>query len=93
MQGSFRHNSLFAGGTTRGAINDGRADFTPVFFSEIPRLFKENILPVDVAVIQVSPPDKHGYCSYGVSVDYTKAASECAKTVIAEVNKQMTIQP
>lgn len=83
-----RHNSLFAGPSSRKAIKEGRADFTPVFFSEIPRLFKENILPVDVALIQVSLPDENGYCSYGVSVDYGKAAAESAKIVIAEINKQ-----
>lgn len=89
MEKHFRHNSLFVGASSRQAVNEGRADFTPVFFSEIPRLFKENILPVDVALIQVSEPDEEGNCSYGVSVDYTKPAAECAKIVIAEVNKQM----
>lgn len=87
--GHFRHNAMFAGGPSRNAINEGRADYTPVFFSEIPRLFKENILPVDVALIQVSTPNKDGYCSYGVSVDYTLAAAESAKLVIGEINKQM----
>ena len=89
MEKHFRHNSLFVGANSRQAVNEKRADFTPVFFSDIPRLFKENILPIDVALIQVSEPDKHGYCSYGVSVDYTKSVAECAKIVIAEVNKQM----
>lgn len=88
MEGSFRHNSLFAGGPTRKAIADGRADFTPVLFSEIPRLF-DGELRVDVALIQVSPPDEHGYCSLGVSVDYTKHAAEEARLVIAQVNQQM----
>lgn len=88
MEESFRHNSLFAGGTTRKAIADGRADFTPVLFSQIPRLFDET-LPVDVALIQVCPPDEHGYCSLGVSVDYTRHAAETARTVIAQVNPQM----
>ena len=89
MEKHFRHNSLFVGAPSRQAVNEGRADFTPVFFFEIPRLFKNAILPVDVALIQVSEPDKDGNCSYGVSVDYTKPAAECAKIVIAEVNKQM----
>jgi 4-hydroxybutyrate CoA-transferase len=89
MEKHFRHNSLFVGANSRQAVNEGRADFTPVFFSEIPRLFKEHVVPVDVALIQVSAPDQHGFCSYGVSVDYTKSAAECAKIVIAEVNKQM----
>lgn len=88
MEGSFRHNSLFAGGPTRRAIADGRADFTPVLFSEIPSLF-DGPLPVDVALIQVSPPDEHGYCSLGVSVDYTRHAAEQAQFVIAQVNPQM----
>jgi 4-hydroxybutyrate CoA-transferase len=83
---SFRHNALFVGGSTRKAVEEKRADFTPCFFSEIPRLFKNNILPVDVALIQITPPDEQGFCSYGVSADYTKTAAECAKMVIAQVN-------
>jgi len=89
MASHFRHNSLFAGVTTRQAIADGRADFTPCFFSEIPGLFKEGTLPVDVAIIQLSVPDEHGYCSFGVSNDYTKPAAEAAKIVLAELNDQM----
>ncbi|MCT4606952.1 MAG: 4-hydroxybutyrate CoA-transferase [Marinisporobacter sp.] len=89
MAPHFRHNALFVGGTTRKAVNEARADYTPCFFTEIPRLFKEEYLPVDVALIQVSRPDEHGYCSFGLSSDYTKPASECAKIVIAEVNDQM----
>lgn len=88
MDGYFRHNSLFVGSTTRKAVLEGRADYTPVFFSEIPSLFKRD-LKVDVAMIQVSSPDSHGFCSYGVSVDYTKPASECAKIVIAQINDNM----
>lgn len=88
-QHNFRHNSLFAGPSTRKAIEEGRADFTPCFFSEIPRMFKEEYLKVDVAIIQVSLPDEHGFCSYGVSVDYTKPGAECAKMIIAEVNPNM----
>lgn len=89
MEKSFRHNSLFAGAASRKSISEGRADYTPVFFSEIPRLFTENILPVDVALIQLAPPDSNGHLSFGVSVDYTKPMAESAKTVIAEVNQQM----
>lgn len=89
MQSHFRHNSLFAGGTTRKAIHDGRASFTAAHFSQIPRLFTEGILPVDVAFCMVSPPDEHGFCSFGVSVDYTKPAAESAKRVIAEVTPHM----
>jgi 4-hydroxybutyrate CoA-transferase len=85
---SFRHVALFSGAPTREAIWENRADYIPYFFSEIPSLF-ENVLPVDVAMVTVSPPDDNGYCSLGVSVDYTKKAVECAKIVIAEVNKTM----
>lgn len=88
-EGIFRHNALFAGAPTRKAIHEGRADFTPCHFSRIPSLFTEKILPVDVALIFVSVPDDHGFCSYGVSVDYTKAVAESASIVIAEVSKNM----
>lgn len=84
-----RHNSLFAGGGSREAIAEGRADYTPCYFSEIPRLFRDAILPVDVAMIQVSPPDANGFCSFGVSVDYNVAAAKAAKIVLAEVNPRM----
>jgi 4-hydroxybutyrate CoA-transferase len=87
--GSFRHNSLFAGGNTRKAIAEGRADYTPCFFSEIPWLFRDKVLPVDVAMITVSPPDKAGNVSLGVSVDYTRQAALSAKKVIAEVTPHM----
>lgn len=89
MQGHFRHNAIFVGAATRDAVNEGRGDYTPCFFYEVPRLFRQNYLPVDVALIQLTPPDEHGYCSFGVSVDYTKPAAECAKLVIAEINDQM----
>ncbi|HHY90173.1 MAG TPA: acetyl-CoA hydrolase/transferase family protein [Clostridiales bacterium] len=89
MEPHFRHNAIFVGGRTRKAVNEGRADYTPCFFHEVPKMFREGYLPVDVALIQVSPPDQHGYCSFGVSVDYTKPAAEAAKLVIAEVNDQM----
>ncbi len=88
-QGIFRYNSFFVGGNTRGAVNDGRADFMPIFLSEIPAQFTNGNLPVDVALIQVSPPDDHGFCSYGVSVDIVKPAAESARFIIAEVNEQM----
>ncbi|MCH3964796.1 MAG: 4-hydroxybutyrate CoA-transferase [Clostridium sp.] len=89
MEKYFRHNSLFVGASTRDAVSSGRGDYTPCFFYEVPRLFKKGYLPVDVALIQVSEPDEHGYCSFGVSNDYTKPAAESAKLVIAEVNKNM----
>ncbi|NDJ75388.1 MAG: acetyl-CoA hydrolase/transferase family protein [Chloroflexi bacterium] len=84
-----RVNSLFISANVREAVNDGRADFTPVFLSEIPSLFKSGQLPLDVSLIQVSPPDKYGYCSYGVEVGVTKTAAESSKIVIAEVNPNM----
>jgi acetyl-CoA hydrolase len=86
---AFRVNSLFIGPNVRGAVREGRADFTPVFLSEIPRLFREGHLPIDVALIAVSPPDEHGYCSYGVEVGVTKPAVESARVVIAEINPRM----
>ncbi|MDR1513640.1 MAG: hypothetical protein LBS56_09220 [Propionibacteriaceae bacterium] len=88
MEPYFRHNSIFAGGSTRKAINEDRADFTPVFFHEFPRLIRELLVP-DVTLIHVSPPDEEGYCSLGVAVDYTKAAADAAKILIAQVNPQM----
>jgi len=89
MEKSFRHNGLFIGAPTRKALEEGRADYTPCFFSEIPRLFQDKILPVDVLLMQVTPPDEEGYCSLGVSSDYTKPASQCSGTVIAQMNKFM----
>ncbi len=86
---NFTHNALFAGGPTRKAIHEGRALFTPCHFSRIPALFTEKKLQVDVVLIMLSLPDEHGYCSYGVSVDYTKPATESAKVVIAEVSPHM----
>ena len=85
---SFRHVALFAGGPTRQAIAEGRADYIPCFFSEIPQLFRGDMKP-DVAMIMVSPPDEHGYVNLGVSVDYTREAALQAKLVIAEVNPNM----
>ncbi len=87
--GVFRHRSLFTGSNVRAAVNEGRADFVPIHLSEIPRLIGTEALPVDVALIQVSPPDEHGFCSFGVGVECTKAAAERAKTVIALVNRRM----
>jgi len=83
---SFKINSLFVSASIRSAVNEGRADYVPVFLSEIPDLFKRNILPIDVALVQVSPPDKHGYCSLGVSVDVARSAVSTAKHVIACIN-------
>ena len=83
---SFQINSMFVSGSLREAVAEGRADYIPVFLSEIPELFKRNILPIDVAMVQVSVPDKHGYCSLGVSVDVARSAVNTAKAVIAQVN-------
>ncbi len=89
-QNLFKVNTLFIGGkNVRKAIAEGRADYTPAFLSEIPKLFKENILPLDAALIMVSPPDDYGYCSLGVSVDVVSAAVKSAKVVIAQINPRM----
>ena len=89
MEGHLRVNSLFISANVRKAVQEGRADFTPVLLSEFPLLFKNGILPVDVAFIHVSPPDEHGFCSLGVEVGLTKSPAESAKIIIAEVNEQM----
>jgi acyl-CoA hydrolase len=89
MAGHFRHNAFFIGGNVREAINDGRADYTPVMLSEIESLFESGAMPLDVALIQVSPPDAHGYCSFGVGVDTTLTATKAADLVIAQVNTEM----
>ncbi len=86
---SFRISALFVGANVRQAINEGRGDYIPIFLSEVPSLFRKNILPLDVAMIHVSPPDKHGYCSLGVSIEVTNSAVQCAKKVIAQVNPNM----
>lgn len=88
-KGHFKHNALFVGGNSRKAVQSALADYTPCFFSEVPRLFKEGHLPVDAAVIQLSPPDENGFCSFGLSNDYTKTAAEQATVVIAEINDRM----
>ncbi len=86
---SFRHRALFMGPNARKAVAEGRADYTPIFLSEVPRLFREGNLPLDVAFIQVSPPDEHGFCSFGVEVGVTKPAAQAARIVVAEVNRRM----
>jgi acyl-CoA hydrolase/GNAT superfamily N-acetyltransferase len=89
FSGRFRHNAFFIGANVRDAVLQGQADYTPVFLSEVPRVFRSGHVRIDVALIQVSPPDPNGYCSYGVSVDVVKAAAETAAVVIAEINPQM----
>lgn len=86
---SFKINTCFVGGNTRQAVNGSHGAYIPMFLSEIHLLFRRNILPLDVAFIQVSPPDKHGYCSLGLSVDITLPAIQTAKTVIAQINPQV----
>jgi len=89
FKANFRHDSFFIGNTTRQAVNRGMADYTPIFLSMVPDLFYRGLVPVDVALIQTSPPDEHGYMSLGVSVDIVKAATENARVVIAQVNSNM----
>jgi acetyl-CoA hydrolase len=89
MEGHLRINSIFISDNIRKAVHEGRADFTPVLLSEFPLLFKRGLLPLDVAMIHVSPPDEHGFCSLGVEVGLTKTAAESARVIIAEVNEQM----
>ena len=89
MDGHFRHNAMFIGGNVREAIREGRADYTPIYLSEIEGLFESGVMPIDVALIEVSPPDSHGYCSFGVGVDTTLTAAKVARYVVAQVNGQM----
>jgi acyl-CoA hydrolase len=89
MEAHFRHHSLFVGSADRDAVNQGRADYVPVFLHQIPRLFEERIFPIDVAMVHVSPPDAHGFMSLGVEVLASKAACKYARTVIAQVNERM----
>lgn len=86
---SFRVNAFFVGANVRKAVQEGRADYLPVFLSEVPALFRKGVLPLDVALVHVSPPDRHGFCSLGVSVDASRAAVQCARLVIAQVNPRM----
>ncbi|HEX2627871.1 MAG TPA: 4-hydroxybutyrate CoA-transferase, partial [Chitinophagaceae bacterium] len=85
FHGHFFFNSLFVSANTREVANSCDGDYVPVFLSQIPQLFRQNILPIDVALIQVSPPDQHGFCSLGTSVDVAKAAIETASIIIAQV--------
>jgi acyl-CoA hydrolase len=89
MQGHLLHKAVFIGPNARQAINEGRAEFIPVFLSDIPRLIDSGLLPLDAVFANVSPPDEHGFCSLGTSVDTMLTAVRCAKTVIAQLNKSM----
>ena len=87
--GRIRSVSLFNGPSMREPVEDGRADFVPIFLSDVPDLFISGAVPLDVAMVQLSPPDRHGYCSLGTSVDAARAAVDSARFVIAEINEQM----
>ncbi len=89
MEGHIRANSLFIGPNVRKAVQEGRADFTPVLLSEFTLLFKNKILPLDVAFVHLSPPDEHGFCSYGIETGLTKSPAESADIIVAEVNENM----
>src|SRR5690606_15701068 len=89
MEGSFTVDALFVGPNMREAVNHGNGDYVPVFLSEVPTLFRSGRIGLDVALIHVSPPDKHGYCSLGTSVDASRAAVQSANMVIAQVNPNM----
>jgi acyl-CoA hydrolase len=89
LAGHLRHNALFVGANVREAVNDGRADYTPVFLSEAPELFMSGRLPLDVALLQLSPPDHHGFCRLGTSIACARAAADSARTVIALVNPRV----
>ena len=84
-----RVNTLFTGANVRQAVNEGRADYTPCFLSEVPGLFRNGILPLDAALVHLSPPDEHGFCSLGIEVGLTKTPAESARMIIAEVNDRM----
>lgn len=91
LAGHIRHNALFVGANVREAVNDGRADYTPVFLSDIPSLFTGGALPLDVALLQVSPPDAHGFCRLGTSVACARAAADSARRVIGLINPQVPV--
>ena len=89
MAGHFRHNAMFIGPNVRDAINEGRADYTPIYLSEIEELFESGAMPIDVALLELSPPDVHGFCSFGVGVDTSLTAARCARFVVAQINEHM----
>lgn len=89
MEKHFKHKAFFTGANVRKAVHEGRAEFIPIFLSEVPLLFKRNIIPVDIALLNVSPPDEHGFCSFGVDVGTIKTAADKAKIVIAQINSEM----
>jgi len=93
LQANVRHNSFFMGNPTRAAANRGLADYTPIFLSQVPDLFHQRHIDIDVPLIQTSLPDRHGYVNLGISVDIVKAAVTCASLVVAQVNRHMPRVP
>jgi 4-hydroxybutyrate CoA-transferase len=89
MAGHFRCSDCFVGANTREAVNEGRADYVPVHLHEMPRLFRRGVIPLDCAMVVLSPPDEHGFCSFGIEVGVTKPAALSAKRIVAEVNRRM----
>ena len=89
MEKHFKHKAFFIGANARDAVNEGRAEFLPIFLSEVTMLFKRGVIQADIALIHVSPPDEHGFCSYGIDVGNIKTPAEKSKCVIAQVNRQM----
>ena len=89
LERNFRLNSFFLSGATRDAVNQGRADYTAVFLSQVPRLFQRGVVPIDLALVETSAPDEHGFLSLGISVDIVRAAVDCARTVVCQVNRFM----
>lgn len=89
MQGHFRYNGLFLGAATRASVQEGRADYTPFYFHQSPRFFTDGTFPIDIALVSLTPPDEHGFCSFGVSVGGTKPAALSARMIIAQINDQM----
>ena len=89
MDGHFRCNDCFVGANTREAVNEGRADYVPVHLHEMPRLFRRGVIPLDCAMVVLSPPDEHGFCSFGIEVGVTKPAALAARRIVAEVNRRM----
>jgi len=89
MEGHFRHRALFIGPNARAAVNEGRADYVPVFLSDVPRLFESGVVPLDVVFVNATPPDAHGFCSLGTSVEAMHAAIRAARTVVVQLNRGM----
>src|SRR6476646_7991584 len=89
LAGHFRHRALFIGPNARAAVNEGRADYVPIFLSDVPRLFRSGAMPLDAVFVNATPPDAHGICSLGTSVEAMHAAIRAAKTVVVQLNRSM----